>query len=228
MIYRAGEKRTTSAVLFDFDGTLVDTADRWQIAYDTCLSVTGRCLDGALQRSLVGASVADAADMLGVPRSKLDDALLEAFMARPVVEMPGATELVIELAGATRLAVASNAPEALVRIGLTQLGILDCVDAVLSAETTGIYKPLPDVYLRAASEVGVRPATCIAVEDSVVGGRAAVAAGMRVVFVSEDVCAPPGIALHVRGLKDPAVRGFIRAAKGPAGPLPRDVVSEAP
>ncbi|WP_435173987.1 HAD family hydrolase [Gordonia hongkongensis] len=199
------------AVLFDFDGTLADTTERWHSAYEACLTARGRRLDEAMRHLLAGASVSDAAARLSISRREVDEALLEAFTARPVVAMPGATELVVELAGVTRLAVASNGPEALVRIGLAQLGIAGCVDAVVSAETADVYKPLPDVFLRAAAAVGTSPENCVAVEDSMVGGQAAVAAGTQVIFVSADGPSPIGIALRVRRLDDPRVREWLGA-----------------
>lgn len=206
MIHVAHERPLPRAVLFDFDGTLADTAGRWVEAYNACLAKRGRRLDDATRRALAGASVSNAAEQLGIPRAELREALVEVFASRPVIEMPGAIGLVAALVGRTRLAVASNGPLELVKLGLSQLDIEASFDAIVSAETTGIYKPSPDVYLRAAAAVQTAPAECVAVEDSDAGLRAAVATGARVIFVSADEAFRADAGLQVHRLDDPRVK----------------------
>ena len=145
------------AAIFDFDGTLADTTSRWTAAYQDCLRRRGRTADEPTLRALAGASVPDAARALDIPPDELTAALAGAFRAQPLTEMPGATALVRALCPRTRLAIASNGPAALVRLGLDQLGLRPYFDAIVSGEETGSFKPAPGVYLHAAAEVGLRP-----------------------------------------------------------------------
>jgi beta-phosphoglucomutase-like phosphatase (HAD superfamily) len=61
--------------------------------------------------------------------------------------------------------------------------------AVASVEDVGKPKPAPDVFLRAASLLGVRPESCVVIEDSAVGVQAAKSAGMRVIAITNSL--PP-------------------------------------
>lgn len=78
-------------------------------------------------------------------------------------------------------AVASNGERGNVRASLERIGLLEHFDGrIHSGVEEGRPKPAPDVYLRAARDLGVAPAACAAVEDTPTGARAAVAAGMTV------------------------------------------------
>ena len=78
-------------------------------------------------------------------------------------------------------AIASGSPRADVRSVLQLLGILPRLRAVVASDDVPHSKPAPDVYLRAAAELGVLPGSCIAVEDSATGMTAAKTAGMTVI-----------------------------------------------
>jgi sugar-phosphatase len=72
---------------------------------------------------------------------------------------------------------------------VARLGMEELIDAVCSAEDEVRGKPSPDVYLRAAELLGVPPASCLAVEDSVLGVLSARAAGMRCVAIPDPLTA---------------------------------------
>ena len=75
------------------------------------------------------------------------------------------------------------------------LGIRDVLGAIVSSDEVPLGKPEPDVYLLAASRLGVEPGRCLVVEDSLNGVRAGKAAGMTVVLVP-NASVPPGGNAH--------------------------------
>ncbi len=179
----AAQPQWPRAVIFDFDGLLADTAARWTAAYKRCLLPRGQQPDAATLAALAGASVENAARRLEVPAQELRSALTDTFREHPLTEMPGASRLVQALSARARLAIATNGPHALVRLGLQQLGLSPYFNAIVSAEQIGIYKPNPDVYLQAAAAVGADPSDCVALEDSAVGAEAARRAGLLVIHI---------------------------------------------
>ncbi|MEL7259122.1 MAG: HAD-IA family hydrolase, partial [Pseudomonadota bacterium] len=98
-------------------------------------------------------------------------------------EVPGAKELVKTCAAAgIKMAVGSNGPVAKMEITLDRVGLLNLLHPhIYSARDLANPKPAPDIYLHAASQLGVAPQHCVVVEDSASGARAAKAAGMRCV-----------------------------------------------
>jgi beta-phosphoglucomutase-like phosphatase (HAD superfamily) len=87
-------------------------------------------------------------------------------------------------------AVASSAPETWVEGWLARHGIRTLFDCVCAREHVERVKPAPDLFLLAASRLGVTPASCVVFEDSPNGVKAAHAAGMRCVVVPNDVTRP--------------------------------------
>lgn len=199
------------AAIFDFDGTLAETTSRWTAAYQACLRRRGRTADEPTLRTLAGASVPDAARVLDIPPDELANALAGAFRAQPLTEMPGATALVRALCPRARLAIASNAPAALVRLGLDQLGLRPYFGVIVSGEEAGSFKPAPDVYLHAAAEVGLRPWDCVAIEDSAVGIQAAKGAGLPVICISASAHHQGAADLHAPRLDDTKVMCYLGA-----------------
>jgi mannitol-1-/sugar-/sorbitol-6-/2-deoxyglucose-6-phosphatase len=99
--------------------------------------------------------------------------------------LPGVHE-VLALCGTLgwRVGLASNSPRVLCDLVLARLGVTDRFQAVVSADHVEQGKPDPSIYLLAARMLGVEPRECLAFEDSLIGVRAARAAGMRVVAVT--------------------------------------------
>ena len=86
----------------------------------------------------------------------------------------------------------SGSPLDAIHAALSQLGILECFSVVISSESVARGKPHPDVFLAAANALGMLPNRCLVFEDSLIGVRAAVATGMRV------VCVPSGPSEEIR------------------------------
>jgi HAD superfamily hydrolase (TIGR01509 family) len=189
---------------------LVDTELTWgEVRRDLALDHGGRWHDAA-NSDMQGLSTAEWAaymtDELGVGLegaavAELVTAELDRRYRAAPPFLPGALETVRALAAAGRpLGLASSSPRAIIDTLLEAGGIAGCFSAVVSSEEVARGKPFPDVYLEAAARLGADPASCIAVEDSTNGLRAAAAAGMEVLAVPNphDPPAPDALALATR------------------------------
>lgn len=193
-----------AAVLWDLDGTLVDTEPLWMAA-ETALAaqhgVTWTEEDGL---ALVGSDLLDAARTIestirsGLAPEQIVDHLvreLGAAMRSDQPWRPGAPDLVRAVADA-------GIPQALVTMSYRE--IADPVvaalpfDAVVTGDAVEQGKPHPEPYLAAARMLGVDAADCLAVEDSATGAASADAAGCVVLVVPHMVAVPDGPRRRVR------------------------------
>lgn len=92
-------------------------------------------------------------------------------------------QIVRDHIGKLPLAVASGGPRHSVFLQLSAIGLRDVFDSIVGAEDTDRHKPEPDVFLKAAKQIGVEPTECLVYEDSPLGIQAAVAAGMDYIDV---------------------------------------------
>ena len=120
--------------------------------------------------------------------------MLERYGAAPPL-IPGAVAAVRRIAARWPLAIASSSNAELIEVVLRAAGIDGLFQTTVSSEQVDHGKPAPDVYLEAASRLGVDPIRCGAVEDSHAGIRSAKAAGMRVVAVPNPHFPPDDSAL---------------------------------
>ncbi len=173
---------TVRAVLFDMDGTLIDSTpavDRawaeWERRWDVRLGVRASAL-GRPARDIVAEHVppADAA------RAFLDIERLEVADTDGIERLPGATEL-LDALPPDRWAIATSCSAPLAEARLGAVGIRPA--ALVTASDTPWGKPAPDPYLAAAAALGVDPADCLVVEDAVAGVQAGRAAGCAVLGV---------------------------------------------
>ncbi len=138
-----------------------------------------------------------------------------ALLARRAPLKPGVNEslTVVHRAG-LRAALASSSPLTLIQGVLERFGLRGEFEQVVSAEGERFGKPHPGVYLTTAARLGVAPAACVALEDSVNGVLSATAAGMRCIAVPERWPVTDA-ALRQRGCRHPLAA---RAECGPARP----------
>ncbi|MEW2121874.1 HAD-IA family hydrolase [Streptomyces sp. NPDC005474] len=175
------------AVLFDMDGTLVDTERLWWEAVE---QVAGRPLTEADQPEVLGRPVEHTADWLaaatGADSGRLAAELHQEFAARVrtgIVPRPGALELLDALAEAgVPTALVTASPRAVADTVLEALGASRFAVSV-TADDTEHTKPAPDPYLAACHALGVDPDACVAVEDTLTGVTSAEAAGCAVLAV---------------------------------------------
>lgn len=184
------------AVLWDMDGTLVDTEPYWIAGEFALAEKYGGTWSRDHALNLVGSALLDSGNYIrvhmGIDRTpqQIVDELLDGVVARVEVDVPwrpGARELLSDLH-------ASGIPCALVTMSWRRF-----VDPILAQLPGGIFasvvtgdrvefgKPHPEPYLTAAAELGLAPADCVAIEDSNTGATSAAAAGSTVLCVPHHV-----------------------------------------
>jgi HAD superfamily hydrolase (TIGR01509 family) len=199
------------AVLWDLDGTLVDSGDyHWRSWRDTMreesLELTyEQFLDSFGQRNdrILANWLGEGTDPSRITRiGDAKEARYRALARREgLVVLPGAREWVTRLhAQGWRQAIASSAPRENVDVMIEGVGIRHVIDAFVSAEDVTKGKPDPDVFLAAASRLHVAPARSIVVEDAAAGVEAARRAGMKCIGVNAGVTLAADV--FVRSLTD--------------------------
>jgi beta-phosphoglucomutase len=198
-------------VLWDLDGTLVDSGDyHWRawrdtmrgegvaLSYQQFLDSFGQRNDRILTTWL-GADVdAERVRRIGDAKEAL---YRDIAKAEGLVALPGAREWVMRLRDAGwRQAIGSSAPRANVEVMLAVLRLDAYINEVVAAEDVARGKPAPDVFLAAAERIGVHPSRCVVVEDAAAGIEAARRAGMRSVGVHPQVELDADV--YVRSLLD--------------------------
>lgn len=183
--------------IFDVDGTLVDTMPLHFRAWDLAMRQAGlrQGLDEDLFYSFAGVPTLRVAELLCLHYGLKADAEKifhekeELFMElQPEIKL---IEPVVEFARCVAekapVSVASGGPRPIVRETLRRMGLTDLFPVVVTPEDVAHGKPSPDMFLLAASRMGVAPEKCLVFEDGVPGFQAAAAAGMQWVVVASRV-----------------------------------------
>lgn len=203
-----------AAVLWDLDGTIVDTEPLWIRAEQELAESHGKIWTTEDSLELVGSDLLVAGEIIRT-RLGLDLTAREVvdFLVTRVVDglshdipwRPGAVELIEAFA-------ADGVPQALVTMSYADIAAPLASALPFGAVVTGDIvprgKPFPDPYLMAAERLGVDPAHCLAIEDSPTGATSANAAGCWVVAVPHMVSVPPA----PRRTTVPGLDGFTPAA----------------
>jgi HAD superfamily hydrolase (TIGR01509 family) len=205
---------TIGAVIFDMDGLLLDSEVYWEQARRGFCQSRGCDWTSQDEDSVKGYNSPEwAAKIKSHCRLDTDPGeiirevsdRMTALYHEHLPLLPGAVEIVRDLALRYPLGLASSSPPQIIAYALREAGILDCFKAVVSADDVGRGKPNPDVFLVTAERLGV-PATQVAVfEDSTAGIRAGRAADMFVIAVPNPHNPPSAEAL---GLADVVMRSL--------------------
>jgi len=184
-------------VLFDMDGTLVDSEKVWDVGLTELAGRYGGVLSAVARAQMVGTSMAESMsilhDDLGQPWRDpdasvawLEDRMRELFAAG-LVWRPGAAELLARLSAAgVPMALVTATRRHLVDVALETIG-RSHFSAVVAGDEVDETKPHPLPYLTAAALLGVDVRRCVAIEDSPTGVASALAAGAAVLAVPAEV-----------------------------------------
>ncbi len=194
-----------SAVIFDLDGTLVQTESLKAESYANAIAelrpgaaretdviaaydaLIGRSRDDVVRTLAHRFGIADT-DTLLTTRLRIYERMLADPALLKRQEYPYSTALLRQVKREgypTGLTTVSHATQA--GIVLDVLGLRPYFDVIVTIDDVAHAKPDPEIYLVAASRLAVPPAQCLAVEDSLPGVKAALAAGMTCVAVANDL-----------------------------------------
>jgi len=181
------------AVIWDLDGVIIDSADAhrrawWRLTEELQIpysneqfwSTFGQRND-AIMPTLVGPLPAERLKELGDRK----EAYFRDIIRDTIAPLPGAIELLSELRDAGYpQALASSTPIANIELISNVLELKRSLSALVSGETVPHGKPAPDIFLKAAQELGIEPLHCLVIEDAVAGIAAARAGKMYCIAVA--------------------------------------------
>lgn len=220
MVDRAGTQ--LAAVLFDMDGTLIDSEKLWTFALDDVAEELGGRLSAETRVAMIGR------DLVGSVQLLIDDVGVDAEI--PVVQRllvgavahyfessiewrPGAQELLTQVRDQNvATALVTSTHRNLTAIALETIGAQN-FDVIICGDEVQRTKPDPQPYLQALRDLGVTAQQAVAIEDSVSGSTAAAAAGIATLVTPSEVSVPPGERLTIIeslvGVDVTALRGLL-------------------
>ncbi|MGO1539384.1 MAG: HAD family hydrolase [Leucobacter sp.] len=192
------------AVLWDLDGTLIDSEPRWFRIQQDLMKEAGLTWTQEDATAQTGNTLHVVSSVMqdrgyNLPVEEIGELMMEGVVAlfgESVPWQPGSEELL-------RTAAGSGLKSALVTMSYRRIAdpflkaVPDVFDAVVTGDTVDHGKPHPDPYLKAMEALGVRPEECIAFEDSVPGVASAVAAGVVTVGIERIIPLADTPAAHV-------------------------------
>ena len=184
-------------VVFDMDGTLLDTETAARAAFQRAINDLGFDYRAEVYHRCIGTSQADTKEILtkaygpnydnGALYNRWSDRFVEYKQSNPIAIKPGVERVLEELADRrVPMAVATSNSRAVCELHLAEAGIDRYFRHLVCADEAGPTKPAPDPYLMAVGKLGVAASLSWAVEDSSIGVRAAVQAGLKVFHVPDE------------------------------------------
>ena len=190
------------AVLWDMDGTLVDSEHYWSISQNRLANQYGAIWTDEDEKGVIGSSLYDSSDLIKQKFGIEDKSVQEIIdhLTDEVIDQlrqvlpwrPGALELLLELKQA-------GIKTALVTMSMRRMALavaesipFPAFDVVIAGDDVRYGKPHPEPYLTAAEKLGVAPSDCLAFEDSITGLNSAAAAGTHAIGVRNLVELPGG------------------------------------
>ncbi|MFI4924961.1 MAG: HAD family hydrolase [Vicinamibacteria bacterium] len=196
------------AVILDMDGTLLDTEPLAARAWSDAAAAIGVAFDPSLAHRMIGRTFADCRALVvehhghDYPTDRLMSgwhAAYDAIVERDGVMLkPGVAALFdwLDAQGIAR-AVATSTRRERARTKLEHVHLWTRIDALVGGDEVARGKPAPDIFLAAASRLGVPAAACVVLEDSDAGVLGAIAAGMTPIMIPDLL--PPSPAVRDAG-----------------------------
>jgi HAD superfamily hydrolase (TIGR01509 family) len=192
------EQAGLAAVLFDMDGTLLDSEPLWDASLNALAHHHGGALSDHARLSMIGRNARETMEIfyedlrIADPDRLADGRFvverMAEFYATDLTWRPGAAELLAEVrAAGLPTALVTSTMRRLVEVALASTLGPDNFDAVVCGDDVNAPKPHPESYLAAADQLGVPIERCVAIEDSPAGLTSALAAGATVVGVPGEV-----------------------------------------
>ena len=185
-----------SAVLFDLDGTLVDSMWMWEAIDVEYLGRYGLECPSDLQKAIEGMSFSETAvyfkERFNLPDSieEIKQAWVEMSLEKYQKEVPvkpGVREFLEEISiRGIKAGIATSNGREMVDAVLKSLGLEQYFQVVATACEVAAGKPAPDIYLEVARRLGAKPENCLVFEDVPAGIMAGKNAGMKVIAVEDD------------------------------------------
>ncbi|MEV3820811.1 HAD family hydrolase [Aeromonas dhakensis] len=181
------------ALIFDMDGTLVDSMPRHLDAWEITSAEFGLPFDRARLNEYGGIPTRKIVAILAEQHGLTID--VEAFARRKVAlymehiqqvsVFPAMWELVRRCHGKVPMGIGTGSPRNQAESILKSTGLDAYIQVVVSADDVVNHKPHPDTFLQVAQQLGANPANCLVFEDTQIGLQAGRAAGMETVLVLE-------------------------------------------
>ena len=189
-----------NAVIFDMDGVMIDSEPLWEKTERILLARRSIDYSPDYRDKIVGLNQRDSGRLL-VDTFDLDEtvediineriSILTSIYEEELELIPALVPLLEQLAReGYRLAVASSSPLRVVTFVLDMFSLHNHFLTVVSGDSVGNGKPHPDIYLHTADMLGVVPAECVAIEDSINGLRSAKGAGMYCIAIPDKRLTP--------------------------------------
>lgn len=189
-----------NAVIFDMDGVMIDSEPLWEKTERILLARRGIDYSPDYRDKIVGLNQRDSGQLL-VDTFDLDEtvediineriSILTSIYEKELELIPALVPLLKQLAGeGYRLALASSSPLRVITFVLDMFSLHNHFLAVVSGDSVGNGKPHPDIYVHTAETLGVKPAECVAIEDSINGLRSAKGAGMYCIAIPDKRLTP--------------------------------------
>jgi beta-phosphoglucomutase len=213
------------AAIFDWDGTLADTRKAIVISFQKALKEINLEVPTEYIERRIGIGAAETfLEILQAANRQVDEKVVKQLveqkskvqiqLADEVELFKGARELLEALRGKVKVGLASMNSRAVVMHLLQLNGIAECFDVVLTVEAVSHSKPDPEIFLKTAQQINVKPQACVVFEDSLFGVKAAKSAHMSCIAVTTGVYSERELQVEnpdliVKTLKDPQILPFI-------------------
>lgn len=180
--------------IFDMDGTLFDTERLYAKNWGVSAEFLGLTPNPNFPYAVAGTSGEGMLEVVRRYYPEIDPQVLidecmsrtEKAVQRGIPEKPGMREILAFFReNRVKIAVASSSSRAGILSKLRRSGIAGFFEAVVSGEEVEHGKPAPDIFLKAARQLGAAPENCFVFEDSINGARAGIAAGCMTVMIPD-------------------------------------------